>query len=97
MDVSNFLIGVVLSQLGEDNLLHLVGFHSSKFSHVEINHKIHDKELLAIVDAFEEWRHLLEGVQHEINVYSDHKNLYFMTTCVLNGHQARQALSLSWF
>jgi hypothetical protein len=30
-------------------------------------------------------------------VYSDHKNLYFMTTCVLNGHQARQALSLSWF
>jgi hypothetical protein len=26
------------------------------------------KELLAIVDAFEEWHHLLEGVQHEIVV-----------------------------
>jgi len=50
------------------------------------------------MDAFEEWRHLLEGVQHEIIVYSDHKNFqYFMTTHVLNGHQARWTLSLFWF
>jgi hypothetical protein len=52
---------------------------------VEINYKIHDKELLTIVDVFEEWRHLLEGVQHEIIMYSNHNNLqYFMTICVLN-------------
>jgi hypothetical protein len=41
---------------------------------------------------------LFEGVQHEITMYSDHKNLqYFMTTCVLNWHQAQWALSLSQF
>ncbi len=42
---------------------------------MEINYKIHDKELLTIVDAFEEWHHFFEGVQHEIIMYLDHKNL----------------------
>jgi hypothetical protein len=52
---------------------------------VKINYKIHDKKLLAIMDAFEEWCHLFEGAQHEIIMYLDHKNLqYFMTTGVLN-------------
>jgi hypothetical protein len=32
-------------------------------------------QLITIVDGFEEWRHLLEGAQHEIIVYLDHKNL----------------------
>jgi hypothetical protein len=42
---------------------------------MENNYKIHDKELLAIMDAFEKWHHFLEGVQHEIIMYSNHKNL----------------------
>jgi hypothetical protein len=65
----------MFSQLGENNLLHLVGFHFCKFSPTDMNYEIHDKELLVIVDAFEEWHHLLEGAQHEIIVYSSHKNL----------------------
>jgi hypothetical protein len=35
--------------------------------------RFHDKEFF--MDAFEEWRHLLEGVQHETIMYSNHKNL----------------------
>jgi len=85
MDTSNFALGVLLLQPGEDNLFHPIGFHSHKFSPTNINYEIHDKELLAIVDAFEEWRHLFEGAQHEIIVYSNHKNLqYFITVRVLN-------------
>jgi hypothetical protein len=53
-NASNFALNVVFSQPKEDNLFHLVGFHSCKFSLAEINYEIHDKELLAIVDAFEE-------------------------------------------
>jgi hypothetical protein len=71
----NFAIGAILSQLGKNNFLHHVGFCSRKFSPAEINYEIYDKKLLAIVDAFEEWRHLLEGAQHEIIMYSNHKNL----------------------
>jgi hypothetical protein len=65
----------MFSQFEKDNLLHLVNFCSRKFSLVKINYKIHDLKKLAIVDAFEKWCHLLEGVQHEITMHLDHKNL----------------------
>ena len=63
-DASDFVLGAVLSQLGDGEKLHLVAFHSRKFSAAEINYEIHDKELLAIVDSFQKWRHLLEGATH---------------------------------
>ncbi len=89
MDTSDFASGVVFSQPREDNFFHLIGFCFCKFFLAKINYKIHDKGLLAIVDAFKEYRHLPKGAQHEIIMYSDHKNLqYFMTTRVLNRCQA---------
>ncbi len=57
-DAFDFALGVVFSQPGDNNLLHPIGFCFHKFFFANINYKIHDKELLAIVDAFEEWRHL---------------------------------------
>jgi hypothetical protein len=51
-DASDFALGAVLSQRDNKNRLHPVAFHSRKFSPAEINYKIHDKELLTIVDAF---------------------------------------------
>jgi hypothetical protein len=97
-NVSNFIVGVVFSQLGENNVFHLVHFYSHKFSPTNINYKTRDKELLTIMDAFKRWCHLFEGAQHEITVYLEHKNLqYFMTICVLNYHKARWALSLFRF
>jgi hypothetical protein len=95
---SNFVVGVMFSQLREDNFFHPIGFCFHNFFLSKINYEIHDKKLLTIVDAFEKWRHLLEKVQHEINVYLDHKNLqYFMITRVLNQCQAKWALSLFQF
>jgi hypothetical protein len=44
-NVVDFKVGVVFSQLGEDNFLHLIGFHSCKFSPAEINNEIHDKKI----------------------------------------------------
>ena len=97
-DASDFALGAVLSQPGEDERLHPVAFHSRKFTAAEINYEIHDKELLAIVDSFQEWRHFLEGAQHPVTVYTDHKNLeYFMSAKVLNRRQARWSISLSRF
>jgi len=55
--------------------IHLVSFHSRKFCLIEINYDIHDKELWAIMNAFEEWCHLFEGVQNEIIMYTDYKKL----------------------
>jgi len=95
-DTSDFAIGAVLSQRDEENRLHPVAFHSRKFQPAEINYKIHDKELLAVVDAFKHWRRYCEGATHQVQVYSDHQNLeYFRTTKVLNRRQARWAQELA--
>jgi len=84
-DASDFTIGAVLSQRDDENHLHPVAFHSRKFQPAEINYEIHDKELLAILDAFKHWRRYCEGAAQQVQVYSDHQNLeYFTTTKVLN-------------
>jgi hypothetical protein len=65
-DASDFALGVVLSRYDEDRRLHLIAYCSRKFSAAKINYEIHDKELLTIIDAFEEWRHLLEGLNIQL-------------------------------
>jgi len=95
-DASDIALGAVLSQRDEANRLHPVAFHTRKFQPAEINYEIHDKELLAIVDAFKHWRRYCEGAMHQIQVFSDHQNLkYFTTTKVLNRRQARWAQELA--
>ena len=89
-DTLDFAIGAILSQRDEKRRLHPVAFHSRKFQPAEINYKIHDKELLVVVDAFKHWRRYCEGATHQVQVYSDLQNLeYFTTTKVLNRRQAR--------
>ena len=44
-------------------------------------YKTHNAELLAIVEAFKNWRHYLEGCQYKVLVLTDHNNLrWFMDT-----------------
>jgi hypothetical protein len=65
-DASDYALEAILLQNREDKQLHPVAFYFRKFTTVKINYEIHDKELLAIVDAFQEWRHFLQGVVHPI-------------------------------
>jgi len=95
-DASDFAIGAVLSQKDEEVRLHPVAFHSRKFQPAEINYEIHDKELLAIVDAFKHWCQYCKGATNQIQLFSDHQNLeYFTTTKILNRRQARWAQELA--
>jgi len=77
---------------------HPIAFYSRKLNPAEMNYETHDSELLAIVEAFKQWRHYLEGSAHTVTVLTDHNNLrYFMTTKELNGRQARWAEKLARF
>ena len=58
-NTSDYAFRAVLSQKREDKRLHHVIFHSRKFTIAEINYEIQNKELLAIVDSFQEWRQFL--------------------------------------
>jgi hypothetical protein len=66
-------------QIGKDGKLHPVAFYSKKMSSAEINYDIHDKELLTVVTAFQEWRVYLKRAKYQIKVFTDHQNLtYFL-------------------
>src|SRR5258706_262416 len=88
-DASNFATGAVLLQQQENGLFHPIGFMSKSFSDTERNYQIHDKEMLAIMCALEEWRHFLEGSNQKFEIHMDHKNLsYFREAHKLNCCQA---------
>ena len=65
---------------------------------MEHNYAIYDKELLLVIHGLEEWRHILEGTKHMIEILNDHQNLmYFQTAQLLNRCQAQWSLYLSQF
>ena len=95
-DASDFALGCVLSQPTVEGDLHPVCFYSRKFTAAELNYPIYDKELLAVVAAFQQWRVYLEGAQHPIQVYTDHKNLeYFTGARTTSRRHARWAATLA--
>ncbi len=97
-DASDWASGGVLSQYDSQGNLHPVAFFSAKHSPTECNYEIYDKELLAIVKAFEEWRPELQGTEDPVEVITDHKNLqHFTTTKLLNQRQVRWSEFLSDF
>ena len=95
-DSSDHVTSGVLSQYGPDGFLHPVAYFSKKMVPAECNYEIYDKELLAIIRCFEEWRPELQGTGLPIQVLTDHKALeYFMSTKKLTRRQARWAEFLS--
>ena len=53
-DTSDYIFSAVLSQPDYEGVLHLIAFLSQHHLPAECNYEIYDKELLAIVYAFEE-------------------------------------------
>ncbi|KAL5511461.1 hypothetical protein ACEPAH_4677 [Sanghuangporus vaninii] len=95
-DASDVAIGAVLQQEDGQGELRPLGFMSKTLSSAQRNYPMHDKEMLAIMEALGHWRHLLEGTKEPLTIRSDHTNLrYFMTAQNLTRHQARWALELS--
>jgi hypothetical protein len=50
-----FASGAVLSQEATDGKWHPVAYFSKSLNPVQRNYEIHDKEMLAIIRALEEW------------------------------------------
>src|SRR5258707_13633915 len=97
-DASDHAIAGILSVTTRDNEIQLVAFFSRSLQGAEKNYDTHNKELLAIFEAFKNWRHFLEGSAKVIDMVTDHKNLeYFMSSKKLLCHQARWAEFLGQF
>ncbi|KEP45598.1 putative Transposon Tf2-1 polyprotein, partial [Rhizoctonia solani 123E] len=79
-DASDYATGAILNQKGSDDKLHPVAYLSKTLAPAERNYDIYDKELLAVIRALKEWRHLLEGTQIPVTILTDHKNLEYWGT-----------------
>ena len=76
----DFALGAQVRQRDNKGKLYLVTFYSKKLHRAELNYPIYNKEFLAIINRFKEFRHYLMGSKHKVKVYIDHKNIsYFVT------------------
>ncbi|KAF8694100.1 hypothetical protein RHS03_08246, partial [Rhizoctonia solani] len=97
-DASGVAMGAILSQQGKDNQLHPIAYMSKSFSGAEATYDTHNKELLAIIKALEEWRIFLEATDRPIQVFTDHWNLeYWMQAQTFNHRHAQWRTFLSNF
>jgi len=84
-DASKYVCSGILSQRSQDGKWRPVAYRSKTMSDAECNYDIHDKELQAIVQAFNEWKRYTRRNPEPIMGLTDHKNLVtFMTTKELN-------------
>ena len=93
------MVGAVISQKDPENgVLHPITYHSRKLNSAELNYEIYDKEMLAIVETMDQYRHYFKRLGHTTTVFSDHWNLLWFTEMkVYNCRQVRWAEKLSHF
>jgi len=90
-DASNFATGAVLLQKNmQTNLWYPVAFFFKSLDVHKRNYEIYDKELLAVIQGLEEYRHHLEEHLYKVKIWLDHQNLtFFRTAQKLTRRQAR--------
>ena len=78
-----------LQQLDNQEWKQLIACYTQKLTSIKQKYDVHDWEMLAIIEALEQWRVYLLEAKHQIIIKSNYKNLqYFMITKKLNEWQA---------
>jgi len=88
-DASDFATGAVIFQKppGDANT-HVVAYASHKLKDAERRYPAHEKEMLAVITALEEWRHYLLGPH--FTLYTDNSAVsHFLSQPKLSPRQAR--------
>ena len=65
-------------QLGDDSLMHPVGYFSKKLSDAQQRYTVTARELLAITEALKFWNVELHGCKGGLTVYTDHRPLSYL-------------------
>ena len=76
-DAFLYATGVVLQQQDGDRQWYPVAYLSKSFGEAEQNYDINDCELLAIVQAFEEYHKYFYESPYLVQVFTDYKNLTY--------------------
>ena len=68
VDVSDYTTGGILSMECEYRKWRPVAYLSNSLNKIERNYEIHNKEILAVIQRLENWRHLLKGTKFRFEV-----------------------------
>jgi len=94
INASNFAVDTCLYQI-ENEQQRLIAYWFKKLFRSEKRYEVHNKELLAIVKALQDWRSYLTDTEKSIQIYTDYKNLRnFATMKQLNQWQVCWAKQL---
>ena len=97
-DASKYICCSIPSQQCEDGKWRPVAYRSKTMQDAKCNYDIHDKELLAIIQALKEWKRYTRGNPRPVKVFTDHKKLVtFMSTKELSDRQGRWQEFLSHY
>ena len=79
-DASQFGVGAALYQKTEDDKVRFIGFTSKKFNDAQKSYPAGKRELLALINALNRWRHIVHG--YPVIAVVDHKSLTYMKNSV---------------
>src|SRR5690606_3948167 len=85
-DASGFGMGLVLEQVRNGRMVP-IAYEHQYFKGAEVNYDIREKELLAIKNALQIWRHYLIG--NKVIAYTDHESLKYLKTQSLHARPER--------
>ncbi|CAG2246897.1 unnamed protein product [Mytilus edulis] len=92
-DASGSAIGYILSQIGEDQKEHVIGYGGRALTPAEKNYTVTEQEMLALVSAVAYFHVYL--VTNKFTIYTDHKALTWLQTIKhTNSRLIRWALKL---
>jgi hypothetical protein len=74
-DASDYAVGAILGQRKEDRV-HVVYYTNKTFNEAQLNYATMDKELLAVVFAFEKFRSYI--MNSKVIVYTDHAAIKYL-------------------
>ena len=85
-----------MSQEDEEGKVRLIACRSKKFTWAEKNYPVHEKEMLALENTLEEWRHYLLGA--DVRVFTDNSALtYLQKNPKQSPRQVRWLEKMQWY
>jgi hypothetical protein len=97
-DASDYAIGAVLSQRGDDGVMRPISFMSQKLTDVEYRWSVYEKELYSVVTALKHWSMWMMHARCPVEIHNDHASLRFlMNQPKLTAKQTRWIAFLSTY
>ena len=84
-DASDYAIGYVLGQIGNDNKEHVISYAGRSLTQAERKWPTFEKECLAVVDGIKHFHTYLEG-DKKFRVFTDHKGLQYLKDTKQKNH-----------